>query len=126
MEISEELLDIEGIKKSKKNILDMFIRRTAVITSTPESIVEKIVKDQWRSANKVTGQESDVSQIDFCNMGTFYISPSKARKRIAKMDKYNEEILNTGVNRTKVSNEMVLKKNRETEKVIKFKLKDRL
>lgn len=86
MEIKDELLDIEGIKNSNKSLIDLFIRRTAVLTCTPESMVEKIVKDQWKQANKMTQDSSTVSEFDFCNLGTFYISPAKARKRLLKIN----------------------------------------
>lgn len=91
MQINDELLDIEGIKKSNKSLIDLFIRRTAVITSTPEHIVEKIVKDQWKNAAKVSKPGSPISELDFCNLGTFYVSPSKAKKRIARLEKKNNE-----------------------------------
>lgn len=87
MEIKDELLDIDGIKNSNKALLELFIRRTAVVTSTQERVVEKIVKDQWKQANKATQTGSPISEIDFCNLGTLYISPSKARKRIERIKK---------------------------------------
>src|SRR5688572_27127857 len=109
MEIKEELLDIEGIKNSKKSLLDLFIRRTAVITSTQEALVEKIVKDQWRQANKATQTGSLVSEIDFCNLGVLFISPNKAKKRVEKINKFIETVQNLAPD----SSEKVMKK-RET------------
>lgn len=90
IEIKEELLDIEGIKRSNKPLLDLFIRRTAVLTSTKESLTEKIIKDQWRHAQRMTRADTDVSEIDFCNLGILFMSPTKARKKLKK----TEEILN--------------------------------
>lgn len=46
MQINHNLLDIENIKNSKLGLSELFIRRTAVITSVSESLVEKVVKDQ--------------------------------------------------------------------------------
>lgn len=90
IEIKEELLDIEGIKRSNKPLLDLFIRRTAVLTSTKESLTEKIIKDQWRHAQRMTRADTDVSEIDFCNLGILFMSPTKAKKKLKK----TEEILN--------------------------------
>lgn len=86
MQITESLLDIENIKKSKKPLLDLLIRRTAVVTSTQESLTEKIIKDQWHNASKVSQAGSPISEIEFPNIGTFFISKSKASKRIIKIE----------------------------------------
>ena len=87
IEIKEELLDIEGIKNSKKPLLDLFIRRTAVVTQTTEALTEKIIRDQWRYANKMMQANSSVSEIDFCNLGVLKLSLVKARKRIERLNK---------------------------------------
>lgn len=90
MEIKEELLDIHGIQNSKKNLLDLFIRRTAVLTQTSESLVDLMIKDQWRNATKVSQPGSPIAQIEFASIGTFTMSPTKARKRVKSLDnKYN-------------------------------------
>jgi hypothetical protein len=96
MEIKDELLDIEGIKKSSKTLLDLFIRRTAVLTSTPEFMVEKIIKDQWKNANKKTQPDSDIAELDFPNLGSFYISSAKAKKRIKRVEKHHDELVLAG------------------------------
>lgn len=88
MQIKDELLDIEGIKNSNKSLLDLFIRRTAVITSTPEHITELIVKDQWKRANQVLSGKSKVAEVDFPNLGSFRLSHRKAKNRLAKLDEY--------------------------------------
>ncbi len=126
IEIKEELLDIEGIKNSNKPLLDLFIRRTAVVTSTREDLVEKIIRDQWRNASKKTQLGTDISEFDFCNLGTFFISQSKAKKRLEKITKINEAI----INKLKDPNEKVQKKwepykkrNLEMIKSIKMKTK---
>lgn len=90
MQIKDELLDIEGIKNSNKPLLDLFIRRTAVLTSTPEHIVDKIVKDQWRRANQVLSTGTPIGEVDFCNLGSFRMSKKKSRIRIEKLEKYQE------------------------------------
>lgn len=126
IKIEDELLDIDGIKNSNKNLLDLFIRRTAVITSTPEAIVEKIIKDQWSKANKATQPSSQVSEIDFCNLGTFYISKSKATKRIKRLENMNKIL----ADRNSVLSDIVDKRrsviivqNENKIKEIKFKTK---
>jgi hypothetical protein len=126
MEIKDELLDIEGIKNSNKNLLDLFIRRTAVITSTQETLVEKIVKSQWQKANKATKDDSDVAEIDFCNLGTFYMSPSKAKKRVVKLERHNVVIraIPEGTpERDKTKRVVTISRNENTIKNIKFKTK---
>lgn len=88
MEIKDELLDIEGIQNSKKPLLDLFIRRTAVLTQTDESMTDKIIRDQWRNANKVSQRDSQVAEIDFPNLGVLYMSKNKGNKRIKKMENH--------------------------------------
>lgn len=126
MEIKEELLDIEGIQKSNKNLLELFIRRTAVITSTQESITEKIIKDQWSKANKMTQQTSEVSEIDFCNLGTLYMSSAKARKRIAKLERMNVALADKNTEQREIVDkrrDTIIAQNLVTIKNIKFKTK---
>lgn len=86
IEIKEELLDIEGIKRSNKPLLDLFIRRTSVLTSTKESLTEKIIKDQWKQAQKMTRSDTDLKEFDFCNLGILFMSPTKARKKLKKFE----------------------------------------
>jgi hypothetical protein len=126
MEIKDELLDIEGIKNSNKPLIDLFIRRTAVLTSTPEYMVEKIIKDQWRNANRKTQPDSDTSELDFPNLGTFYISGSKAERRLKRMGKYWNELTSTGPGTDERAEKKRQEKIQVTEEVInqiKFKTK---
>ena len=85
MEIKEELLDISNIKSSKKTLIDLFIRRTAVLTSTSEDLVEKIIKDQWSYANKQTQTDNPIKEISIPNIGTFKLSDNKARRRVRRL-----------------------------------------
>lgn len=124
MKITEKLLDIDVIDNSNKNLLDMFIRRTGVITSTPEDLVDKIIRGQWREANKATRPESDIGEVDICNIGTFYMSPSKGRRKISKLKRYIEDIILHRVNRTKGSDSEVLSKNYDIIESIRIKIKD--
>jgi hypothetical protein len=86
IEIKEELLDIDNIRYSKKPMLDLFIRRTAVITQTDESITDKIIRDQWKNASKAVSTYTDICEVDFTNLGIFEMSTSKARKRTIKIN----------------------------------------
>lgn len=95
IEIKEELLDIDNIKNSKKPMLDLFIRRTAVLTQTPEDITDKIIRDQWKQASKMTQSHTDICEIDFTNLGIFEMSAAKAGRRIIK----NRNCINVLVNR---------------------------
>jgi len=83
MEIKDELLDIEDIKRSKKSLIDLFIRRTAVITQTREDLVDLIIRDQWRNMLKVASNDTQVSELDVPMIGLFKISKSKSNKKIA-------------------------------------------
>jgi hypothetical protein len=126
IKIEDELLDIEGIKNSNKNLLDLFIRRTAVITSTPEALVEKIIKDQWGKANKATQPSSQVSEIDFCNLGTFYISKAKASKRIKRLENMNKILEDRNSVLTEIVDKrrsLIIVQNENKIKEIKFKTK---
>jgi hypothetical protein len=126
MQIKEELLDIEGIKASNKPLLDLFIRRTAVITQTSEALVDKIIKDQWRNANKMTQVGSSISEIDFSNLGTFYISSTKAIKRINRYKRANQIIDNSlvgGDDKAIVRGEVYKQRNNDMINHIKLKLK---
>lgn len=126
MKINERLLDIDVVQNSRLPLIDLFIRRTAVVTSTPEHIVEKIVKDQWKNANKKTQPNDPVGEIDFCNLGLFYISKSKASKRIARLEKFNAD-LEGKPEESRVKNtskSLVFQKNIETIQSIRTKTKE--
>jgi hypothetical protein len=126
MQIHDELLDIEGIKKSNKPLLDLFIRRTAVLTSTPEHLVDKIVRDQWKRANRASQSSSEVSEIDFCNLGSFFMSKSKANKRIKKMEDMKRVVEANGPNpdpKIQKKLEATQITNMQTINLIKFKTK---
>jgi hypothetical protein len=92
MEIKDELLDIEGIKRSNKPLLDLFIRRTAVLSQTSENITDLIIRDQWRNASKVTSPNTNISEIEFPGLGTLFISEKKALKRIKRHEKHIERL----------------------------------
>lgn len=98
MEIKEKILDIEDVKKSKLPLLSLFIRKTAVMTTVPEYLVELIVKDQWNNANKQTKETSTVSEIDFPNIGVFYISKRKSERRIDILVKASATLLDKASN----------------------------
>lgn len=93
MEIKEKILDIEDVKKSKLPLLQLFIRKTAVMTSVSEHLVELIIKDQWNNANKQTKEGSVISEIDFPNIGVFYISKKKSERRIDTLIKASDTLL---------------------------------
>jgi hypothetical protein len=82
MEIKEELLDLEDIKRSKKSLLDLFIRRTAVVTQIREDLTDLVIRDQWRHALKVASSDTQVSEIDLPMIGLLYLSETKAKKKI--------------------------------------------
>jgi hypothetical protein len=126
MQIKEELLDIEGIKNSNKSLIDLFIRRTAVLTSTPESVVEKIIKHQWKKANEVLSAKSEISEVDFCNLGSFFLSPTKAKKRIFKHTKIQEALRNNSVENPKSRQTIQEKLDKYDEYILNIKTKAKL
>lgn len=124
MQINEPLLDVDVISGSRKSLIDLFIRRTAVLTSTPENITEKIIKDQWNQANKALMSDTSIGQVDFCNLGTFSISLSKANKRldrIAKIEAQPEKEFKDEVQRKRYSD--IMNRNKELIRSIKLKTK---
>lgn len=126
MEIKHELLDIQGIKNSNKSLIDLFIRRTSVLTSTPEVITEKIIKDQWRKANEALSGKTDIAEIDFCNLGSFRISKPKAKKRITKIS-FIQEALSKNVPDTRKTEDLIKEKMTRNEKYLRdIKIKAKL
>lgn len=123
MKIDQKLLDIEVIRKSKLPLIDLFIRRTSVITSTPEYLVEKIIKDQWQHANKQTQPLSTIGEIDFCNLGTFFISKNKAAKRLTRLEKFNEDILGDEKRKNNTNDSLMVHRNMESIMSIRRKTK---
>lgn len=126
MEIKDELLDIEGIKNSNKPILDLFIRRAAVLCSTPEYLTEKIIKDQWKNANKQSQAEIETGEIDFPNLGTFFISKTKANRRLKRSEKALNLLVVKGPDtnkRVEAKRAVKMQYLEETMKSIKFKTK---
>lgn len=82
MEIKDELLDIEDIKRSKKPLLDLFIRRTAVITQTSESLTDLVIRDQWRNTLKTLGDTTPVNEVDIPMIGLLRMSETKVKKKL--------------------------------------------
>lgn len=125
MEIKEELLDIEGIKISKKPILELFIRRTAVVTQTSEYLSSLIIKDQWRNMTKESISGNPTAEFDVANMGSFSISKTKALKKIKGYDLRAAKVIELPTDDEKEikRREGVLLKYEEAKKNIKIKLK---
>lgn len=67
--------------------LDFFIRQTAKQTMISESIVDRIIRDQWKYANKAS---HNLEEIEVKELGTFYPSPKKVANQIKKLiDKHS-------------------------------------
>lgn len=109
MKIDRELLDIDNIISSKKNLLELFIRRTAVVTCTSEYMTEKIIKDQWLQANKVSQSDSSIGEINIPNIGTVRMSKKKANNRIGIMNKNLIKLRGDNNENQVAINELVLK-----------------
>ena len=125
MEIKEELLDLEDIKRSKKPLVDLFIRRTAVITQTSENLVDLVIRDQWRNMLKVASGDSPVSELDVPMIGLLKLSKNKANKKIAqfsrKIEFKKQDILDNNNNKEKL--ETHIQKYEQLINNIKNKLK---
>lgn len=126
MEIKDELLDIEGIKRSNKPILDLFIRRTSVLSQTSENITDLIIRDQWRNASKVTSPNTSISEIEFPSLGTLFISEKKALKRIKRHEKHVERLQSLHELDIKTQVEMDRSKNqiKQIKNKIKYDIQD--
>jgi hypothetical protein len=87
--------------------------------------VEKIIKDQWSHANKVTQAGNDISELDFCNLGTFFISQKKAKKRITRIEKIQSKMDQSASDNEKINKrrEVIKQNNLDTIKSIKLKTK---
>lgn len=68
----------------KKSLTDLefFIRQTAKQLMIPEPIVDRIIRDQWKYANKASSQ---LKEIEFKDIGTIYPSPKKVAMRLKKL-----------------------------------------
>jgi hypothetical protein len=81
----------------RKNLSDLefFIRQTAKQLMVPEPIVDRIIRDQWKYANKASLQ---LKEIEFKDIGTIYPSPKKVAQRLKKLkEKHEYSLKNTGV-----------------------------
>lgn len=125
MEIKEELLDIEGVKASKKPLLELFIRRTAVVTQTSEYLSSLIIKDQWRNMTKESMAGNPTAEFDVPNVGNFCISKPKALKRLESIEFKKQKTMENPVNDDKQLNRKLtaLQRYEDMKKYIKIKLK---
>ena len=126
MQIKEELLDIEGIKNSNKPLIDLFIRRTAVLTSTSEAITEKIIKSQWRKANEALSPKTEIKEVDFCNLGSFFLSIPKAKKRIIKNERIQNALRSNKIEHPKSRQTLQEKLDRYDELIENVKAKAKI
>jgi hypothetical protein len=97
-------------KPISMSLTDFFIKKTALKTLTSESIVEAVIKHQWKSANE--GAKVN-SQLEISGIGEFYVSRSKSLKRIIHLEKIqrayqhiidtSDDIRKVGVTKTKLA-----------------------
>lgn len=71
-------------KPKSMSLSNFFIRKTAIKTIQPESIVEAVIKFQWRHLNE-TMKESNSFIYELTGFGQFKYSPSKLGKLLKKM-----------------------------------------
>jgi len=65
-------------------ITEFFAKKVAVKTLITESIVEAIIKHQWRLANEATKHNKEV---EISGIGKFYVSRNKTIKRILHLER---------------------------------------
>jgi hypothetical protein len=65
------------------SLSELFIKKTSVSTITSESVVEAVIKHQWKSANEATQVHNEV---EVSGLGKFYVSENKTKKRIARLE----------------------------------------
>lgn len=64
--------------------LEEFIKLTAIQLQIPVDVVEKVIKDQWKSANKAA---ASLKEIEVKEIGIFYPSSSKIFSRLTYYNK---------------------------------------
>lgn len=72
------------------NDLDFFIRQTAKQVMIPEPVVDKIIRDQWKYANRASSQ---LLEIEIKDMGIFYPSPKKIASAIGRLINRHQRLL---------------------------------
>lgn len=70
---------------SKKALIDLYIRKTAVQTMVDEKIVDLIIKDQWKYANKALAVSN---QVEITGLGMFKVTQNKVIKQIEQHNTY--------------------------------------
>ena len=108
----------------EKLIREVVLKRTVEDTGIPEEIAEKVIAWSYRKANEAT---RTLKEIEISGLGTFKVSPSKAKKRIVTVSKIIEKLekkIQEGRS-TNVENDMVkLERSRETLTYCLSKLSD--
>lgn len=67
----------------KGKVHDLLIKKVAIKTLTPESIVEKIISFQGKDANR---HARDNDEIEFSGFGKFMRSQNKTKKKVLSME----------------------------------------
>ncbi len=70
-------------KPASMSLTDFFIKKVALKTLISESIVDSIIKHQWKLANESTKTNNEV---EISGIGQFYVSRNKVLKRIAHLE----------------------------------------
>lgn len=74
-------------KKPQRNPIDSFIRQTSIDLNIEESVVDAIIRDQWKHANIASRTLQEIEVVGFA---TFFPSFRKAAHRYIKLfDKYH-------------------------------------
>jgi hypothetical protein len=73
-------------KPRNLSIIDFLIKKTAIRTILPESIIDQVVKDQYRQALKAFKRD-DIYEIELSGFGYFRPSMKKCKSHIKKIEK---------------------------------------
>jgi hypothetical protein len=109
-------------KPASMSLTDFFTKKTAVKTLTSESIVDAVIKHQWKSANEAVKTNNE---IEISGIGRFYVSKAKVRKRLIKLEEIQRayaKIIETSDDEKKV-NSTKLKLASITERINNLKNK---
>jgi len=71
-------------KPTTMPLIDFFIKKTAVKTLVSENVADLIIKDQWRSLNKLI---KDEIYVEVSGLGYFKMSRNMVSKQIDKLEK---------------------------------------
>lgn len=99
----------------REKVHDLLVKKTAIRTLTPESVVEKIISFQGKDASKYV---RSVNQVELSGFGKFMRSQNKTKKKIDSMEKNLERMKNQLLEAAGDEEEAIRKKISHTEECL--------